>query len=96
MVAFEAAPSVRYGRPVFAALDAHALATQLHPQRHARRRCSRRRRRRHHNGQARVDSSENARAQRAQAIFFAARFPQFQTAFSIFQTEFQGLFTDIK
>ena len=89
MVAFEAAPSVRYSRPVFAALDAHALATQLHPQRHARRRCSRR-------GQARVDSSENARAQRAQAIFFAARFPQFQTAFSIFQTEFQGLFTDIK
>ena len=45
---------------------------------------------------ASIDSSENARAQRAQAIFFAARFPQFQTAFSILQTEFQGLFTDIK
>ena len=94
MVAFEAeaAPSLRplhtAAQSIFA-LDAHALAAQLHPQRHARRRCSRR-------GQARVDSSENARAQRAQAIFFAARFPQFQTAFSIFQTEFQGLFTDIK
>jgi hypothetical protein len=54
------------------------------------------RRRRHHNGQASVEQAKTRARSARKRFFFAARFPQFQTAFSIFQTGFQGLFTEIK